>query len=172
MGQVGFVAVQGNCQLKLLNFETESLMFTERSITSRVRHLKAVKIGLADDNSSTDTTIGEIVVVGLGDRMVISEQAEVWTIRGVLNDGRVLNDPVGEISFVMIPGQFQPATAVVGYIAPHAPNRLGISEEALWPQLRAMISQLGYDLDGFYVSLSVNGKPFYRRELIESTKGR
>lgn len=146
-------------------------MFSERSITSRIRHLKAVKGASTEDNTNT-TVAGEIIVVGLGDRMVISEQAEVWTVRGVLNDGRVLADPVGEISFVMIPGQFQPATAVVGYIAPHAPNILGISEETLWPQLRAMISQLGYDLDGFYVSLSVNGKPFYRRELIEGNKGR
>lgn len=146
-------------------------MFTERSITSRIRHLKAVK-GASTGNTTEDQAVGEIIVVGLGDRMVISEQAEVWTVRGVLSDGHVLQDPVGEISFVMIPGQFQPATAVVGYIAPHAPNKLGISEETLWPQLRAMISQLGYDLDGFYVSMSVNGKPFYRRELIEGGKGR
>jgi hypothetical protein len=146
-------------------------MFTERSISSRIRHLKALK-GASSGGSKEETPTGEIIVVGLGDRMVISEQAEVWTIRGVLTDGRVLQDPVGEISFVMIPGQFQPATAVVGYIAPHAPNILGISEETLWPQLRAMISQLGYDLDGFYVSIAVNGKPFYRRELIENGKGR
>jgi hypothetical protein len=145
-------------------------MFTDRSITSRIRHLKAVKGATSDDD--TKEVGGEIVVVGLGDRMVISEQAEVWTVRGVLSDGRVMQDPVGEISFVMIPGQFQPATAVVGYIAPHEPHKLGISEETLWPQLRAMISQLGYDLDGFYVSLSVNGKPFYRKELIEGGKGR
>ena len=146
-------------------------MFTERSITSRARHLKAVK-GASSENTTDDTTVGEILVVGLGDRMVISEQAEVWTVRGVLSDGQVLRDPVGELSFVMIPGQFQPATAVVGYIAPHAPNKLGIAEDILWPQLRAMISQLGYDLDGFYVSIAVNGKPFYRRELIENGKGR
>jgi hypothetical protein len=138
-------------------------MFTDRSISSRIRHLKAVKGATSDDNSKE--VGGEIVVVGLGDRMVISEQAEVWTVRGVLSDGRVMQDPVGEISFVMIPGQFQPATAVVGYIAPHEPHRLGIAEETLWPQL-------GYDLDGFYVSLSVNGKPFYRKELIEGGKGR
>jgi hypothetical protein len=146
------------------------LMFTDRSISSRIRHLKAVKGG--STGQSTSEAAGEILVVGLGDRMVISEQAEVWTIRGVLSDGRVLQDPVGEVSFVMIPGQFQPATAVVGYIAPHAPHQLGMTEETLWPQLRAMISQLGYDLDGFYVSMSVHGKPFYRRELIEGNKGR
>jgi hypothetical protein len=145
-------------------------MFTDRAISTRVRHLKAVKG--ASSSQTTDELAGEIIVVGLGDRMVISEQAEVWTIRGVLSDGRVLQDPVGEVSFVMIPGQFQPATAVVGYISPHAPHQLAVSEETLWPQLRAMISQLGYDLDGFYVSMSVHGKPFYRRELIEGSKGR
>lgn len=162
-----FVPEQANCFFTYGYFQ----MLTERSISSRIRHLKAIK-GASTEDNTTETTAGEILVVGLGDRMVISEQAEVWTIRGVLNDGRVLQDPVGEVSFVMIPGQFQPATAVVGYIAPHAPHVLGISEEKLWPQLRAMISQLGYDLDGFYVSLSVNGKPFYRRELVESGKPR
>jgi hypothetical protein len=83
-----------------------------------------------------------------------------------------LEDAVGEISFVMIPGQFQPATAVVGFIAPHAPHVLGISEETIWPQLRAMISQLGYDLDGFYVSMSINGRPFNRREIADNNKSR
>ena len=150
-------------------------MFTEHTTKTRTSRLKVLNSSSPSDSNGTQTTeivAGEILVVGLGDRMVISEQAEVWPIRGVLSDGRVLADPVGEISFVMIPGQFQPATAVVGYIAPHAPNILGIPEAVLWPQLRAMISQLGYDLDGFYVSLAVNGKPFYRRELLENTKGR
>lgn len=142
-------------------------MLTERSSSARIRHLKAIKSAKIGDSIDESPT-GEILIVGLGDRMVISEQAEVWTVRGVLSDGRVLPDPVGEMSFVMIPGQFQPATAVVGYLAPHEPNRLAVPEESLWPQLRAMISQLGYDLDGFYVSMSINGRPFYRRELIEN----
>lgn len=146
-------------------------MQTDHSNTSRVRHLRAVK-GSSSLTTTTQTEAGEILVVGLGDRMVISEQAEIWTLRGVLQDGRVLEDAVGEISFVMIPGQFQPATAVVGYIAPPAPHVLGVSEDVLWPQLRAMISQLGYDLDGFYVSLSINGRPFSRREVSDSAKGR
>jgi hypothetical protein len=146
-------------------------MLTDHSIPSRVRHLRAVK-GSNENSSTTESRSGQILVVGLGDRMVISEQAEVWTIRGVLDDGRVLEEAVGEMSFVMIPGQYQPATAVIGYIAPPAPHSLGVSEEILWPQIRAMISQLGYDLDGFYVSLSINGKPFNRREMTESSKGR
>lgn len=145
-------------------------MFTERSISNRVRHLKAVK-GAHSDGSKDEPVSGEIIIVGLGDRMVISEQAEVWTVRGVLRDGQVLQEAVGEMSFIMIPGQFQPTTAVIGYIAPQAPHVLGISEETIWPQIRAMIAQLGYDLDGFYVSMSINGKPFYRRELIDP-KGR
>jgi hypothetical protein len=145
-------------------------MFIERSPPGRARHLKAVKP--AAESSSDDVTLsGEIILVGLGDRMVISDQAEVWTVRGVLRDGRVLTDPVGEISFVMIPGQFQPASAIIGYIAPHVPHVLAISSETIWTQIRAMISQLGYDLDGFYVSMAIDGKPFYRRELIEP-KGR
>jgi hypothetical protein len=146
-------------------------MLTDRTISSRIRHLRALD-GASKDNNLTEAGPGEIIVVGLGDRMVISEQAEVWTIRGVLSDGRVLEDAVGEISFVMIPGQFQPATAVVGFIAPHAPHVLGISEDTIWPQLRAMISQLGYDLDGFYVSMSINGRPFNRREIADNSKGR
>jgi hypothetical protein len=146
-------------------------MLTDRSISSRIRHLRALD-GASKNNTPTESGAGEIIVVGLGDRMVISEQAEVWTIRGVLSDGRVLDDAVGEISFVMIPGQFQPATAVVGFIAPHAPHVLGISEDTIWPQLRAMISQLGYDLDGFYVSMSINGRPFNRREIADNNKSR
>lgn len=139
-------------------------MLSDRSISNRTRHLRAVK-GASSDDSTKEIGSGEIIVVGLGDRMVISEQAEVWTVRGVAKDGRVLEEAVGEISFIMIPGQFQPATAVVGYIAPPLPHVLGVSEEVLWPQIRAMISQLGYDLDGFYVSLSINGRPFNKREI-------
>lgn len=146
-------------------------MITDHSNSSRIRHLRAIK-GANESSKTTEITAGQILVVGLGDRMVISEQAEVWTMRGVLHDGRVLEEAVGEISFVMIPGQFQPATAVVGYIAPPEPHVLGVSEDVLWPQLRAMISQLGYDLDGFYVSMSINGKAFSRREMAENSKGR
>jgi hypothetical protein len=147
-------------------------MITDHSISSRIRHLRAIKGSVDGSSTTTEVQAGQILVVGLGDRMVISEQAEIWTMRGVLHDGRVLDEAVGEISFVMIPGQYQPATAVIGFIAPPAPHVLGVSEDVLWPQLRAMISQLGYDLDGFYVSMSINGKPFNRREMSENSKGR
>jgi len=147
-------------------------MITDHSISSRIRHLRAIKGSVDGSSTTTEVQAGQILVVGLGDRMVISEQAEIWTMRGVLHDGRVLDEAVGEISFVMIPGQYQPATAVIGFIAPPAPHVLGVGEDVLWPQLRAMISQLGYDLDGFYVSMSINGKPFNRREMTENSKGR
>jgi hypothetical protein len=148
------------------------LMQTDHSNSSRIRHLRAIKGSVDGSTTTTQAPAGQILVVGLGDRMVISEQAEIWTLRGVLHDGRVLDEAVGEMSFVMIPGQYQPATAVVGYIAPPTPHVLGVGEDSLWPQLRAMISQLGYDLDGFYVSMSIDGKAFNRREMSDNSKGR
>ena len=104
----------------------------------------------------------DIIGIGLGYRLVYSEQAEVWTVRGVLRDGTPSRDDIGELSFILIPGDMEPATAVTGFVAPAAPYALAMSEDALWQQLRAMVVQLGYDQDGFYASLGIGGKPrFY-----------
>lgn len=103
----------------------------------------------------------EIVGVVLGDRLVFSEQAEVWTLRGVLKGGVVHRESVGELSFVLIPGTQEPATAVVGFIAPEVPLTLTASEDALWPQIRSMVVQLGYDIDGFYASIAFGGRSAY-----------
>ena len=145
---------------------------TEKPGRARMQLVKKAQSGAsATGGDASGATEGDVVAIGLGDRMVISEHAEVWTLKGVLSTGTVLSEPVGEISFVLIPGNFQPATAVVGYVAPHVPFKLGLNDDTLWPQIRAMIAQLGYDLDGFYVSLSVHGKPFYRKEFAENKKG-
>lgn len=127
----------------------------------RVVNLRAVsgKDRKADDGDKGPKQ--ELVGLGLGYRLVFSEQAEVWTVRGVLPDGTPSRDDIGELSFVMIPGDMEPATAITGFIAPPPPYVLGISEEVLWQNLRAMIVQLGYDQEGFHLSLGVDGKPRY-----------
>jgi hypothetical protein len=103
----------------------------------------------------------EIVGVALGDRMVFSEQAEVWTLRGLLQGGGFARENVGELSFILIPGTQEPATAVVGFVSPSAPYTLAASEDVLWPQIRGMVMQLGYDMDGFYASVSFGGRYAY-----------
>jgi hypothetical protein len=120
-----------------------------------------------DDAGGRDKTEGptqEIVGVGLGYRMVFSEQAEVWTVRGLLRDGTVARDDIGELSFVLIPGTSEPATAVTGFVAPSPPYVLALSEDALWKQVRNMLVQLGYDQDGFYASIGIGGKYAYYEE--------
>lgn len=141
---------------------------SDSSAAKRMRLVKALSTSGANRGTEEEPPPSEIFAIGLGDRMVISEQAEVWTIKGVFRTGSLVPEPVGEISFVMIPGQYQPATAVVGYICPREPYQLNLADELIWPQIRGMITQLGYDLDGFYVSLSIRGKPFYRKEFIET----
>lgn len=140
----------------------------EQRMPSRMRLIKNQSTTSFSSSSTTNDKPAEIIAIGLGDRMVISEMAEVWTLKGVMRDGMVVPEPVGELSFVMIPGNYQPSTAVVGYVAPQKPFELGIGEDLIWPQIRGMIAQLGYDLDGFYVSLSLCGKPFYRKEFCET----
>lgn len=129
---------------------------------SRIVNLRAVKTKAEGLTSGGPTQ--EILGVSLGDRMVFSEQAEVWTVRGHLRDGSIARDNVGELSFVLIPGVSEPATAVVGFIAPSEPYVLSLSEDALWPQIRSMVVQLGYDLDGFYASIAIGGRYSYFEE--------
>jgi hypothetical protein len=106
----------------------------------------------------------EIIAVALSFRMVFSEQAEIWTVRGIMRDGEPTREDIGELSFVMIPGDEEPATAVTGFISPQPPYLLGLSEEALWQHIRAMVTQLGYDQDGFYASLAIGGAHRYFEE--------
>lgn len=128
----------------------------------RVVNLRAVKN--KTDRSHSEGPVQEIVGVSLGDRMVFSEQAEVWTVKGHLRDGAIARENVGELSFVMIPGSSEPATAIIGFLAPSEPYVLGVGEDTLWPQIRSIIVQLGYDLDGFYASLSIGGRYSYFEE--------
>lgn len=125
---------------------------------NRVVNLRAVPKG---DRPQKEGPVQEVVAVILGDRMVFSEQAEVWTVRGVLRDGTLAREHVGELSFILIPGTQEPATAVVGFIAPQHPYVLHAPDDALWPQVRNMVVQLGYDIDGFYASLSIGGRYAY-----------
>ena len=111
-----------------------------------------------DDKSSAEMPSQEIVGVALGYRVMISEQAEVWTLAGALKDGTYTKEEVGELSFALIPGEEQPATAVTGFVAPAPPYVLAAQPVALQQQLRALIAQLGYDRDGYYVSLGIGGQ--------------
>ena len=124
----------------------------------RVVNLRAVP---NRDSKQKEGPPQEIVGVVLGDRLVFSEQAEVWTVRGLLKGGTLARENVGELSFVLIPGTQEPATAVIGYIAPAPPLSLMVGEDVIWPQIRAMVVQLGYDVDGFYASVAIGGRASY-----------
>lgn len=137
----------------------------ERKGTNRARLVSLRSIGGSQDNQSTsEGSLREIVGVGLGYRMVFAEQAEVWTVRGYLRDGSVTKEDVGELSFVLIPGTSEPATAITGFVAAAAPYTLNLTEDALWKQLRGMLMQLGYDQEGFYASIGFGGRHCYYEE--------
>jgi hypothetical protein len=117
-----------------------------------------------DNRDRTDDPVQEVVGIALGFRMVFSEQAEIWTVRGILRDGSPTKEDVGELSFVLIPGDMEPATAVTGFIAVQPPYALALNEDQLWQQLRGFVVQLGYDQDGFYASIGVGGRHRYYEE--------
>ena len=142
----------------------------DRRSNPRIRavNLRALNQNQEGGGERPDGPAQEIIAVGLSFRMVFSEQAEIWTVRGMLRDGEPTKEDIGELSFVMIPGEEEPATAITGFIAPQAPYLLGLSEETLWQHVRAMVVQLGYDQDGFYASLAVGGAHRYYEEFRRS----
>jgi len=127
----------------------------------RVVNLRAIgsERGPKEEGPSQD-----VVGIALGFRLVFSSEAEIWTVRGILRDGTPSRDDIGELSFITIPGENEPATAVTGFFAPPPPYNLAISEEAILQQLRGMLVQLGYDQEGFYASLGIGGRPRYFEE--------
>ena len=134
----------------------------ERKGTNRGRLVNLRAVGSGPDKSNkAEGPAQEVVAVALGCRMVFSEQAEIWTVSGLLQDGSVAREDVGELSFALIPGDTEPATAITGFIAPTAPYVLAVSEDQLWQQIRGMVVQLGYDQDGFYASIGVGGRHRY-----------
>jgi hypothetical protein len=127
----------------------------------RLVSLRAVSTNKAGDPTSADGPQQEIIAIALGYRMVHAQDSEIWTVTGLLRDGMPTRQDIGELSFTVIPGDTEPATAVVGFLAPQAPYFLGVTEDAMWQQLRGIVTQLGYDIDGFYASLSVGGTQKY-----------
>ena len=145
----------------------------ERKGTNRPRIVNLRALGnLEGGREKTEGPAQEVTGIVLGYRMVFSEQAEVWTVRGVLRDGTLTKDDVGELSFVLIPGSMEPATAVTGFVAPMPPYVLTLSEETLWQQLRIMVVQLGYDQEGFYSSIGLGGRHCYYEEYDRNNAGR
>jgi hypothetical protein len=132
----------------------------DRKSKSRIR-LVNLRASGNEDRGNAEGPIQEVVNIGLGYRILISEQAEVWTVSGTLRDGTVARDDMGELSFVIIPGEGQPATAITGYLAPSAPYRLAIPETSLREQLRDLVGQLGYDREGYYLAVGTGGSTLY-----------
>ena len=126
----------------------------------RMRLLNLRTVG-PNDKTATEGPTREVIGISLGHRLVISEQAEVWTVVGELADGTVTKEEVGELSFVLIPGETEPATAVTGFVAAPPSYSLGITDAALQEQLRSIIMQLGYEREGYYVAVGVGGRFFY-----------
>ena len=132
-----------------------------KKIGARGRLVSLRSVGGKSSNDKTEGPAQDVVAVSLGYRMVHSEQSEIWTITGILRSGEPTRQDVGELSFILIPGDMEPATAVTGFISPTPPYFLGMNEDALWQQIRAMVVQLGYDIDGFYASIAVGGQHRY-----------
>lgn len=139
----------------------------DRKSKSRIR-LVSLRPSAGEDKTVAEGPRQELVGIELGYRILISEQAEVWTLVGSRRDGTLTQEEIGELCFVLIPGTEEPATAVTGFIAPAAPYALTLSDEALQEQLRDLVTQLGYDKEGFYISLGIGGRfhydENYRRE--------
>lgn len=114
-----------------------------------------------ENRDATGQPTKEVIALALGFRIVFSDQAEVWTVRGILSDGSPTIDDVGELSFLAIASDTEPATAVTGFLAVTAPYVLALNDEQLWQQLRGFIVQLGYDQEDFYVSIGVGGRHRY-----------
>ncbi len=136
----------------------------ERKGTNRPRIVALRALGSETGREKKEGPAQDVTGIVLGYRMVFSEQAEVWTVRGVLRDGTLTKEDVGELSFVLIPGSQEPATAVTGFVAPMPPYVMALSEETLWQQLRVMVVQLGYDQEGFYSSIGLGGRHCYYEE--------
>lgn len=132
---------------------------SKASTRMRVVNLRAVSS--SEGGEKTKGPSQDVVGIALGFRMVISEQAEIWTVRGILRDGTVSKDDIGDLSFTLIPGDMEPATAVTGFIAPTPPYALAMNEDQVWQQLRGLVLQLGYDQEGFYASVGIGGKHAY-----------
>ena len=132
----------------------------------RLVNLRGPDSGKTD---ATDQTRKEIVGISLGYRVLISEQAEVWTVAGLLADGTVAKEEIGELAFALMPGEHEPATAITGFLAPAPPYVMSIPKENLWQELRSIVTQLGYDQDGFYVSVGVGGERNYFEDYRQET---
>lgn len=135
-------------------------MASERKTRSRLRLINLSAVG-PDDKAAKDGPAQEIVGLGLSYRVIISEQAEVWTVQGILKDGTATKEDIGELSLVLIPGNEEPATSVTGFITPSAPYVLSLPEPKLREELRTLMVQLGYDRDGYYLSVGVGGAYVY-----------
>lgn len=136
-------------------------MDRKKGLRMRSVNLRAVSPNEDGTGRSAEGPAQEIVGIALGFRLVHAQDAEIWTVTGLLRDGMPTQQEVGELAFTLIPGDSEPATAVVGFLAPPRPYFIGIAEEALGKQLKGLVTQLGYDIDGFYASVSVGGQHKY-----------
>ncbi len=136
----------------------------ERKSKNRIRLVNLRPVG-GESSSDTPPTSTQVVSLALGYRVVLSEQAEVWTLSGLLADGTVAKEVVGELSFVLIPGDEEPAVSVTGFVSAAAPYVLTIPEEQARQEVRNVVTQLGYDRDGYYLSLSIGGTPHYEEHI-------
>jgi len=136
----------------------------DRSKSNSRMRIVNLRAGTSDGKDLPTGPAQDVTGIALGFRMVITEQAEVWTVRGVLSDGNATKDDIGELSFVLIPGSHEPATAITGFVAPQAPYTLTMTEDALWKNLRSIVVQLGYDQEGFYAAVGMGGRYCYYEE--------
>src|SRR4051812_32718433 len=104
----------------------------DRKGTPRGRVVNLRAISAKSGGEKTEGPSQELVGIALGYRLVYAGPAEVGTVGGILGDGSASRDGVGELRFVMIPGDMELTTAVIGFIASAATYNMSLSEDALW----------------------------------------
>ncbi len=99
----------------------------------------------------------EIMGIALGRRLIHLEQTEIWTVRGVLRDGKLTPGNIGELTFLSVVDLEGVVIVVNGFVAEIQGTKLSMSDEQLWDYIAAMIEQLGYDSEGFFGTIGVGG---------------
>jgi hypothetical protein len=100
----------------------------------------------------------------LGSRLVGGKNSEIWHLEGVLAGDPWETVPLGEFSVSRIPKMSQPSHAVVGYLTPPEGYQMSFGLDELWNQFKGIMAHLGYDIEGYYGSLSLMGQPVYFEE--------
>lgn len=143
--------------------KTRTNVINLSSVTAKNSKIPRVLSRNFQDNETTGPE-REITRMILGSRLLGGKHTEIWHLEGVLAGEPWETVPLGEFSVSRIPKMSQPSHAVVGYLTPPEGFQLTFGLDELWNQFKGIMGNLGYDLEGFYGSLSLMGQPVYFEE--------